>query len=210
MSDLIGGTETASREIFGFGLAAAEQFGQMLADEGELRGLIGPREVPRLWRRHILNSAAVGTLLPATGSVADVGSGAGLPGVVLAIMRPDLEFDLIEPMERRVEWLAEVVDVLDLDNVAIHQVRAEELHKKRMYDVVTARAVAGMDKLLRFTMPLVRAEGRLLALKGRRVHEEIGDAKYVLKKFKAEVVDVHEIDVLDDGDVTFVAEVRRV
>src|SRR5690625_7840565 len=103
MPDIIGGTETASREIFGLGLAAAEEFGQMLADEGELRGLIGPREEPRLWRRHILNSAALGSLLPASGTVADVGSGAGLPGIVLASMRPDLEFDLIEPMERRVE-----------------------------------------------------------------------------------------------------------
>ncbi len=181
----------------------------MLADEGELRGLIGPREVPRLWRRHILNSAAVGSLLPASGTVADVGSGAGLPGIVLAIMRPDLEFDLIEPMERRADWLAEVIEALDLDNVTIHQVRAEELHKKRTYDVVTARAVAGMDKLLRFTVPLIGAGGRLLALKGRRVYEEIEDAKYVLKKFRAEVVAVHEIDVLGDGDVTFVAEVQR-
>ncbi|HLR58801.1 MAG TPA: 16S rRNA (guanine(527)-N(7))-methyltransferase RsmG [Beutenbergiaceae bacterium] len=209
MPDIIGGTETASREIFGLGLAAAEEFGQMLADEGELRGLIGPREVPRLWRRHILNSAAVGSLLPASGTVADVGSGAGLPGIVLAIMRPDLEFDLIEPMERRADWLAEVIEALDLDNVTIHQVRAEELHKKRTYDVVTARAVAGMDKLLRFTVPLIGAGGRLLALKGRRVYEEIEDAKYVLKKFRAEVVAVHEIDVLGDGDVTFVAEVQR-
>src|SRR5699024_3177385 len=113
-------------------------------------------------RRHILNSAAVGSLLPASGTVADVGSGAGLPGIVLAIMRPDLEFDLIEPMERRADWLAEVIEALDLDNVTIHQVRAEELHKKRTYDVVTARAVAGMDKLLRFTVPLIGAGGRLL------------------------------------------------
>ena len=210
MPDIFGGTENASREIFGLGLAAAEEFGQMLADEGELRGLIGPREVPRLWRRHILNSAAVGSLLPERGTVADVGSGAGLPGIVLAIMRPDLEFDLIEPMERRVEWLSEVVEALGLDNVTIHQVRAEELHKKRSYDVVTARAVAGMDKLLRFTIPLVDTGGRLLALKGRRVYDEIEDAKYVFKKLRAEVTVVHEIDVLDDGDVTYVAEVRRV
>src|SRR5690625_1549517 len=143
MPDIIAGTETASRETVGLRLAAAEEFGRMLADEAELRGLIGPREVPRLWRRHILNSAALGSLLPASGTVADVGSGAGLPGIVLAIMRPDLEFDLIEPMERRVEWLAEVVETLGLDSVTIHQVRAEELHKKRRYDVVTARAVAG-------------------------------------------------------------------
>src|SRR5690625_2444931 len=209
MPDIIAGTETASREIFGLGLAAAEEFGRMLADEGELRGLIGPREVPRLWRRHILNSAALGSLLPASGTVADVGSGAGLPGIVLAIMRPDLEFDLIEPMERRGERLAEVVETLDLDNATIQQVRAEGLHQKRPHDVVTARAVAGGDTLLRFTVPLIGASGRLLALKGRRVYEEIEDAKYVLKKLRAEVRAVHEIDILDDGDVTFVAEVQR-
>ena len=181
----------------------------MLAEQGELRGLIGPREVPRLWRRHILNSAAVAQFLPKSGRVADVGSGAGLPGVVLAIIRPDLEFFLIEPMERRVEWLDEVVESLGLDNVSVLHKRAEELHGKESFDAVTARAVAAMDKLIRFAMPLVAQSGRLLALKGQRVHQEIESAKYVLKKMKAEVTNVHEVDTFADGDVTFVAEVVR-
>lgn len=209
MTDLIGDDEELSREIFGIGLAAAEHYGTMLAEEGELRGLIGPREVPRLWRRHILNSAAVGGFLPSAGTVADIGSGAGLPGIVLAIMRPDLDFTLIEPMERRVEWLTEVVDELDLDNVRILRGRAEELHRKERFTAVTARAVAAMDKLLRFSMPLVEPGGRLLALKGERVHEEIDKATYVLKKYKATVVGVYEVDVAGDGDITYVAEVSR-
>lgn len=209
MPDLIGEDEAASREILGYSFAAAEEFAHMLADQGELRGLIGPRELPRLWRRHILNSAAVGAFLPEEGTVADVGSGAGLPGIVLAIMKPELDFTLIEPMERRVDWLNEVVENLDLDNVVIEHKRAEELHKRRTYDVVTARAVAGMDKLLRFTMPLVAPRGRLLALKGQRVHEEIEAAKYVFKKFRSHIVGVHEVDLLNDGDVTYVAEVAR-
>ena len=209
MSDLVGGDEEASREIFGFGFSAAEEYARMLAEQGELRGLIGPREVPRLWRRHILNSAAVAQFLPESGRVADVGSGAGLPGVVLAIIRPDLEFFLIEPMERRVEWLDEVVESLGLDNVSVLHKRAEELHGKESFEAVTARAVAAMDKLVRFAMPLVSQNGRLLALKGQRVHQEIDSAKYVLKKMKAEVSAVHEVDMFDDGDVTFVAEVVR-
>lgn len=210
MPDLIGDDAEVSRETFGYGFSAAQEYARMLAEEGELRGLIGPRELPRLWRRHILNSVAVANFLPAEGSVADVGSGAGLPGIVLAIMRPGLDFTLIEPMERRVEWLQEVVEHLDLDNVAVVRGRAEELHKKQTFDVVTARAVAAMDKLLRFTMPLVGPGGRLLALKGQRVYEEIEAAKYVFKKFNAEVAGVHEVDVAGDGDVTYVAEVARI
>lgn len=209
MLDIVGDDAEVSRETFGYGYSAAQEYARMLAEEGELRGLIGPRELPRLWRRHILNSAAVAQFLPDEGTVADVGSGAGLPGIVLAIMRPELDFTLIEPMERRVEWLHEVVDHLDLDNVVIERRRAEELHKHQTFDVVTARAVAAMDKLLRFTMPLVAPKGRLLALKGQRVHHEIEAAKYVLKRFSAEVIDVHEVDIAGDGDVTYVAEIAR-
>lgn len=209
MSELIGDDEERSREILGLGFAGAEAFGEMLAAEGELRGLIGPREMPRLWRRHIMNSAAVAQFLPEEGEVADVGSGAGLPGVVLALMRVDLEFHLIEPMERRVDWLTEVVDELGLDNVAVHRARAEELHGRLRCEAVTARAVAGLGKLLRFTMPLVAPGGALLALKGERAQSEIDDAKYVLKKFRVRDVAVHDVDLFDDGDATRVVEVRR-
>lgn len=208
MSELIGPDEQRSREILGLGFAAAEAFGEMLVAEGELRGLIGPREVPRLWRRHVMNSAAVAEFLPASGSVADVGSGAGLPGIVLAAMRADLEFHLIEPMERRIDWLTEVVDELGLDNVALHRGRAEEFHRRLRCDAVTARAVAGLGKLLRFTIPLLAPGGALLALKGERAQAEIDEAKYVLNKFKAREVSVHDVDLFGDGDVTRVVEVR--
>jgi len=208
MSELIGRDEERSREILGMGFAAAEAFGEMLAAEGELRGLIGPRELPRLWRRHVMNSAAVAQFLPASGSVADVGSGAGLPGLVLAAMRAELEFHLIEPMERRIDWLTEVVDELGLDNVTLHRGRAEEFHGRLRCEAVTARAVAALGKLLRFTMPLVAPGGALLALKGERAHEELEDARYVLKKYRAREVTVHDVDLFGDDDVTRVVEVR--
>lgn len=209
MNKIIGDDLEASRDLLGSGLGAAEHFAHMLVEEGEVRGLIGPREAARVWRRHILNSAAVTQFLPDKGSVADVGSGAGLPGIVLAIMRPDLEFHLIEPMERRIAWLAEVSEELGLDNVKLHQKRAEELHNSISFTVVTARAVANMDKLVRATFPLVSSGGSLLALKGERVYEELEAAKYTLKRFKVSSVKVHTVDVLRDGDATFVAQLCK-
>lgn len=209
MNKIIGDDLEASRDLLGSGLGAAEHFAHMLVEEGEVRGLIGPREAPRVWRRHILNSAAVTQFLPDKGSVADVGSGAGLPGIVLAIIRPDLEFHLIEPMERRIAWLAEVSEELGLDNVKLHQKRAEELHNSISFTVVTARAVANMDKLVRATFPLVSSGGSLLALKGERVYEELEAAKYTLKRFKVSSVKVYAVDVLSDGEATFVAQLCK-
>lgn len=209
VEELIGADEQASRDILGMGFGAAVEFARMLASEGELRGLIGPKEVPRLWRRHIMNSTAVAPFLPASGVVADVGSGAGFPGIVLAMIRPDLEFELIEPMERRVQWLNEVQELLDLDNISIVHQRAEELHKKKCYSAVTARAVAAMDKLLRVTGPLIADDGSLYALKGQRVYDEIEAARYVFKRTKLSLVAVHEVDVFGDNELTYVAEVAR-
>ncbi|MEE6271996.1 16S rRNA (guanine(527)-N(7))-methyltransferase RsmG [Georgenia wangjunii] len=197
------------RNLFGLAWGGVVRFAEMLEAEGELRGLIGPREVPRLWSRHIVNSAAVVPFVPEQCSVADVGSGAGFPGVVLALMRPDSEVHLVEPMERRVTWLLDVVAELDLDNVTVHRVRAEELHKRARFDVVSARAVAAMDKLARWTMPLVAPGGALLALKGERAAEEVGEAKYVLKKLGAVSVDVHEVASPMGGSATTVVEVRK-
>ena len=191
------------REIFGVSFSAAEHFAQMLAEEGELRGLVGPRELPRLWTRHIVNSAAVVPFLPARGSVADVGSGAG---IVVALLRPDLDVTLIETMERRTQWLSDVVEELDLDNVTIRRVRAEEV--KDRYDVVTARAVANLSKLVRLTAPLLRPGGALLALKGMRAQDEVDDAKYVIKKAKLSVAVVHEVVTAGD-ETTAVVEIRR-
>lgn len=194
------------RELFGVAFSAAEHFADMLVDEGELRGLVGPRELPRLWSRHLVNSAAVVPFLPSRGAVADVGSGAGFPGIVVALLRPDLEITLIETMERRVDWLDDVVTELDLDNVTIRRARAEEV--KDRYDAVTARAVANLSKLVRLTAPLLRQGGSLLALKGQKAEAEVQDAKYVIKKAKLLPAVVHEV-VTPGDEVTRVVEVRR-
>ncbi len=194
------------RELFGIAFSAAEHFADMLVAEGELRGLVGPRELPRLWSRHIVNSAAVVPFLPRQGSVADVGSGAGFPGIVVAFMRPDLEVTLIETMERRVEWLDLVVTELDLDNVTLRRARAEEI--KDRYDAVTARAVANLSKLVRLTSGLLRPGGSLLALKGVKAQQEVDDATYVIKKAKLEPAVIHEV-VTPGEELTRVVEVRR-
>ena len=194
------------RELFGVAFGAAEHFAAMLTQEGDLRGLVGPRELPRLWSRHLVNSAAVVPFLPARGTVADVGSGAGFPGVVIALMRPDLEVTLIDPMERRIDWLRDVVGELDLDNVTLRRARAEEV--KDRYDAVTARAVANLSKLVRLTSPLLRPGGALLALKGRRAQAEVEEARYVIKKARLLPATIHEV-VTPGDDVTTVVEVRR-
>ena len=126
------------REIFGVSFSAAEHFAQMLAEEGELRGLVGPRELPRLWTRHIVNSAAVVPFLPARGSVADVGSGAGFPGIVVALLRPDLNVTLIETMERRTQWLSDVVAAAGL----VSESEGAEPHR---YVVVLPADEEGVD-----------------------------------------------------------------
>lgn len=194
------------RAMFGPAFSAAEHFALMLAEEGELRGLVGPRELPRLWTRHIVNSAAVVPFLPDHGRVADIGSGAGFPGIVVALLRPDLDVVLVESMERRTQWLDDVVAQLDLDNVTVQRARAEELRAK--YDAVTARAVANLSKLVRLTSPLLRPGASLLALKGARAEAEVTDAKYVIKRARLEPAVIHEV-VTPGEEVTKVVEVRR-
>ncbi len=204
-----GAIETPSdevRELFGVAFSGAEHFAHMLQEQGELRGLVGPREMPRLWTRHIVNSAAVVPFLPGRGSVADVGSGAGFPGIVVALLRPDLEVTLIETMERRVEWLSDVVAELDLDNVEVRRARAEDVHER--YDVVTARAVANLSRLVRLTSHLLRQGGCLLALKGAKAEAEVDDARYVIRKAKLEPAVIHEV-VTPGEEITKVVEVRR-
>ncbi|WP_435771933.1 16S rRNA (guanine(527)-N(7))-methyltransferase RsmG [Nocardioides sp. SYSU DS0651] len=153
------------------------RYAQLLATDGVLRGLIGPREAPRLWERHIVNCALLAPALPAGGSVADVGSGAGLPGIVLALARPDVELTLIEPLLRRTTFLEEVVADLGLDNVTVRRMRADALHGEARFDVVTARAVAPLDGLADWCMPLVAPEGALLAMKGESAEAEIDAAR---------------------------------
>lgn len=153
--------------------ATVTRFVGHLASSGVERGLIGPREVPRLWERHVLNCAAVAPLLPADCSVMDVGSGAGLPGLVLAIARPDVRVTLVEPLQRRATWLTEVADDLGLGNVTVHRGRAEEVRGLGLFDVVTARAVASLDVLAGWCLPHVRPGGELIALKGQSAGEEL-------------------------------------
>jgi 16S rRNA (guanine527-N7)-methyltransferase len=207
--ELVEAPSEAVRELFGLAWAPAEHFASMLVEEGELRGLIGPRELPRLWTRHLVNSAAVVPFIPEGVSVADVGSGAGFPGVVVAIMRPDLDVHLIETMERRVAWLSDVVDELGLDNVTVVQARAEELHGKAAFDVVTARAVAAMDRLARWAMPLTKPAGRLVALKGQRAEQELDKAKYVLRKLGASAVRVERVSPISGGESTTVVVIDK-
>ena len=194
------------RELFGMAFSGAEHFAHLLRDQGELRGLLGPRELPRLWTRHLANSAAVVPFLPLRGTVADVGSGAGFPGVVIALLRPDLEVSLIETMERRSEWLNEVVRELDLDNVTVHRARAEQI--KERYNAMTARAVANLSKLVRLTAPLLRRDGTLLALKGAKAEAEVEEARYVIKKAKLRPAVIHEV-ITPGEELTKVVELRR-
>lgn len=199
----------AVREFFGLSFGQMEAFAHMLEEEGELRGLIGPRELPRLWSRHLVNSAAVLDFLPRQAQILDVGSGAGFPGIVVAIARPELDVHLAEPMQRRCEWLADVVDELGLDNVTIHQARAEELRGKGKADVVTSRAVANMTKLVRMTSKLIAPGGSLVALKGRRAALEVEEAAAELKRHHLRA-EVHEVPSIMEEDSTFVVVCRRV
>lgn len=178
--------------VFSHALPVAERFAELLAREGVLRGLIGPREVPRLWDRHLINCALLGRAIDDGADVCDIGSGAGLPGLVLALSRPDLSVTLVEPLLRRTTFLEEAVGELGLENVEVVRARAEELHGKREFSVVTARAVAPLDRLLGWSMPLVRQGGALVAMKGSTVHEEIEQAASALRKYGAGEVSVQE------------------
>jgi 16S rRNA (guanine527-N7)-methyltransferase len=169
-----------ARGVFSDALPVAERYAALLAGEGTVRGLIGPREVPRLWERHLLNCALVTELVGPDHTVCDVGSGAGLPGVVMALRRPDLQVTLVEPLLRRTAFLEEVVAALGLTNVEVVRGRAESLHGVRLFDVVTSRAVAPMDRLSRWSLPLVRSGGLFLAMKGSSVQAEVDAAGGVI------------------------------
>jgi 16S rRNA (guanine527-N7)-methyltransferase len=173
----------AARRVFSPAqLPAAERYAELLATEGVVRGLIGPRESPRLWERHLLNCAVLGELVPRDATVCDLGSGAGLPGLVLAIARPDLRITLVEPLLRRTTFLDEVVEELGLDRVEVVRGRAEALHGRRRFAVVTSRAVAPLHRLLEWSMPLVEPTGALVAMKGSSVDEEVSQAGPVLRR----------------------------
>ena len=163
-------------------LPLAEAYAGWLATAGMERGLLGPREVPRLWDRHLLNCAVVAELVPEAATVADLGSGAGLPGIPLAIRRPDLRVTLVEPLLRRARFLTEVVRALGLDHVDVRRARAEELAGSLSFDVVTSRAVAPLAKLAAWSLPLTRSGGLMLAMKGSSAVDELTEAGQALRR----------------------------
>jgi len=167
--------------VFGDRLPLALAYAEWLSGPGRTRGLMGPREVPRLWDRHLLNCAVVSQLIPPGSQVCDLGSGAGLPGLVLAIRRPDLHVALVEPLLRRTTFLGEVVADLELSQVEVVRARAEELRGKSTFDVVTSRAVAPMDRLIGWCLPLVRSGGAVLAMKGSTVQAELDSAAKAIR-----------------------------
>lgn len=163
-------------------MSLVERYADLLATDGVVRGLIGPREVPRIWDRHITNCALLAGVLPPGATVADIGSGAGLPGLVLALARPDATVTLVEPLLRRTTFLEEVVAALELTNVVVRRDRADALHGHQRFDVVTARAVAPLERLLGWCMPLVAPDGALIAMKGDAAEAEIAEAAPVLTR----------------------------
>lgn len=180
----------AARELFGEVLPVAQRYADLLAEAGVERGLIGPREVPRLWERHLMNCAVVEDLIPKGADVIDIGSGAGLPGVVLGILRPDLSVTLLEPLLRRTIFLQECVELLGLENVTVRRGRAEEVKGALRADYVTARAVAPLSRLAGWALPLLRKGGSLLALKGEQAEVELEAARQDLSKQRPSVADV--------------------
>jgi 16S rRNA (guanine527-N7)-methyltransferase len=172
----------AAADVFGAGLETAQRYADILATDGLERGLLGPHEVDRLWERHLLNSAAVGELLEPGDRVVDIGSGAGLPGVPLAIARPDVQMVLLEPLLRRSDFLREVVAELGLP-VEVVRGRAEERSVRELVgerDVAVSRAVAALDKLTKWSMALLRPEGRMLAIKGEHARDEVHEHRRVM------------------------------
>ena len=199
---------TVAATIFGDRIDVARAFTRALGEHGEERGLIGPLEPARLWSRHILNSAVAAPLF--SGTVGDVGSGAGLPGIVLAIARPDVRWVLIEPMERRVAWLDEQVAELGLDNVEVLRARAEDWRRGPVLDAVTARAVSALRTLVPLTAPLVRDGGELILLKGASAGNEIEAAEKQLRRFRVTDarIEVVGADLLDEPTRVVRATVR--
>ncbi|HEY0950298.1 16S rRNA (guanine(527)-N(7))-methyltransferase RsmG [Nocardioides sp.] len=180
-------------------LPLAERYAELLATEGVLRGLIGPREAPRLWDRHLVNCALLASAIPTGASVCDVGSGAGLPGLVLAIARPDLRVTLVEPLLRRTTFLTEVVSELELATVEVVRARADALHGERRFAVVTSRAVAPLERLLDWSMPLVEPSGELLAMKGSSAAVEVEDAAAALNRWGCGVPEIRDLTAPGGG-----------
>ncbi len=200
----------AAVEHFGDRMAGLQDYAAALADDGVVRGLIGPREVPRLWDRHILNCALLSDGIPEGARMADVGSGAGLPGLVIALIRPDVEVTLIESLLRRSEFLSEMVTRLGLERVQVQRGRSDEIRELRgRFDVVTARAVAPLIRLVPATVGLLNPRGSLLAMKGESAREEIDSAGAALKKAGLSGVAIRCFDAPYAEHPATVVEMRR-
>ena len=182
-----------AERVFGAALPLATRFAGLLATDGVERGLLGPREVPRLWERHLLNCAVVVELIPADAEVVDVGSGAGLPGLIIAMLRPSVPMILLEPMLRRTVFLEECVAALGLDNVTVHRSRAEDAAGTLHADVATSRAVAPLDRLVPWSAGVIRPGGTILAIKGRDAEAELRQAGPVLHHLGVQSADVVKV-----------------
>lgn len=177
-------------EVFGAALDTARRYAWLLATDGVTRGLIGPRETTRLWDRHLLNCALVAELLPERGELVDIGSGAGLPGVVLAMLRPRLNVVLLEPLLRRSVFLEECVARLELTNTTVVRGRAEDMTGAIKADVATARAVAPLGRLAGWGAGVLRPGGQILAIKGQAAEEELAAARPELSRLGARSAEV--------------------
>lgn len=195
--------------VFGAALPRLTAYAELLAGPGVERGLLGPREAPRLWDRHLLNCAGLAELIAAGAVVLDLGSGAGLPGVVLALHRPDVQVVLVEPLLRRTTFLEEVVQTLELRNVLVRRCRAQELHGVVEVDVVTARAVAPLGRLAQWALPLLHPGGLLLALKGEQAAAELAEAMPALREAGAAAAEVVEVGSAELGTAARVVRVER-
>ncbi len=184
---------STAAQVFGPALPLATRFAALLATDGVQRGLLGPREVPRLWDRHLLNCAVVAELVPADTEVVDVGSGAGLPGIVIAMLCPSVRMILLEPMLRRTIFLEECIAALELANVTVRRGRAEDLAGAVRADVATSRAVAPLDRLVPLSAGLVRPGGTILAIKGRDAEAELEQAAPVLRRLGVRSADVVKV-----------------
>jgi 16S rRNA (guanine527-N7)-methyltransferase len=194
---------------FGPALPTIERYAALLAGAGVERGLLGPRETPRLWERHLLNCAGLADLLEPGSVVADLGSGAGLPGLVLAALRPDVTVVLVEPLLRRATFLEEAVAELELPGTLVRRARAEELAGVLLVDAVTARAVAPLDRLAGWALPLLHPGGRLLALKGERADSELASSGAALKAAGSAGAEVVEVGAEELGTAARVVVVTR-
>jgi 16S rRNA (guanine527-N7)-methyltransferase len=194
--------------VFGAALPVVERFAALLEADAAKKGLMGPREVDRLWDRHLVNCAALAPLLPAAGLVVDVGSGAGLPGLVLAPMRPDLSFELVDSMRRRTEWIAGAVAALELENVKVTWSRAEDL-EPRGAQAVVSRAVAPLDRLAAWTAHLMAPGGTFLALKGESARAELERCAPAMRRAGLVEASVVELEPAPGAAHTYAVSARR-